>query len=89
MGVSTFAFPGLPARDVARLLADDHGVSVRAGRFCAHPLTRHLLGQMGLPVDGGLVRVSLGGSTSGWEVERLGHALRAIAAGRPAATLVE
>jgi selenocysteine lyase/cysteine desulfurase len=89
VGVSTFAFDGLPARDLARLLADGHGVSVRAGRFCAHPLTRHLLVQMGLPPEGGLVRVSLGGSTSGWEVERLGQALRAIAAERPAPTLVE
>ena len=51
------------------------------------PLTRHLLGQMGFPVDGGLVRVSFGGSTSGWEVERLGHALRTVAAGLPQATV--
>jgi selenocysteine lyase/cysteine desulfurase len=83
VGVTAFAFAGFPVRDLARLLADDHGVSVRAGRFCAHPLTRHLLGQMGLPVDGGLVRVSFGGSTNGWEVERLGQALRAVAADLP------
>ena len=51
------------------------GVAVRAGKFCAHPLVRHLRGSMGIEPDGGLVRVSLAGSTGLAEIARFTTAL--------------
>ncbi len=51
------------------------GVAIRAGKFCAHPLVRHLRGSMGIEPDGGLLRVSLAGSTGSHEIARFTTAL--------------
>jgi selenocysteine lyase/cysteine desulfurase len=54
---------------VADQLAFTHGVGVRAGQFCAHPLVRHLTGRVGVAACGetpGLLRASFGiGTTIG------------------------
>ncbi len=77
-------------RLVAARLAHEHGVGVRNGCFCAHPLLATLLG---LPADGieawatrrhdgfrpGLLRASLGCYSDIDDVERLAGALCAIA----------
>ena len=44
LAVATFTVAGRESRDVAELLARDHGVAVRSGLFCAHPFVSHLLG---------------------------------------------
>lgn len=65
VGVVTFTVPGHDAGLVAAYLAAEHGIGVRDGRFCAHPLLTHL------GASGGAVRASVGvGSTSEW-VDRL------------------
>ncbi|MET1037893.1 MAG: aminotransferase class V-fold PLP-dependent enzyme [Aeromicrobium sp.] len=65
IGVVTFRVRGIDPGLLATFLAAEHGVSVRDGRFCAHPL----LDRLGWG-DGG-VRASLGiGSRSG-DVDRL------------------
>ena len=51
------------------------GVAIRAGKFCAHPLVRHLRSSMGLEPEGGLLRVSLAGSTGMHEITRFATAL--------------
>lgn len=59
--------PGL----VAAYLSAEHGVGVRDGRFCAHPL----LARVG--VTGGAVRASVGVGTTAAVVDRLLDGLRA------------
>ncbi|QZN85249.1 aminotransferase class V-fold PLP-dependent enzyme [Cellulomonas sp. C5510] len=60
--------PGL----VAAYLSAEHGVGVRDGRFCAHPL----LARVG--VTGGAVRASVGVGTTAAVVDRLVDGLRAF-----------
>ncbi|MEU3553177.1 aminotransferase class V-fold PLP-dependent enzyme [Streptomyces fragilis] len=45
VGVVSFVVDGLDGADVAEHLAASHGIGVRAGLFCAHPLVRRLLGE--------------------------------------------
>ena len=44
VGVASFTLDGLEPREVSAQLADDYGIAVRSGLFCAHPLVAHLLG---------------------------------------------
>lgn len=75
VGVTTFTVSGYAPTLVTQVLADEYGVAVRDGRFCAHLLCDELLG------DGATaVRASLGWATT------LEHAQRLVAAVR---TLVE
>ena len=71
VGVVTFSVtdhdPGL----VAAYLSAEHGIGVRDGRFCAHPL----LARLGVPA--GAIRASVGVGTEGEAVERLLGAVRA------------
>jgi selenocysteine lyase/cysteine desulfurase len=71
VGVVTFSVtdhdPGL----VAAYLSAEHGIGVRDGRFCAHPL----LARLGVPA--GAIRASVGVGTDGEAVERLLDAVRA------------
>ncbi|MFC5676839.1 aminotransferase class V-fold PLP-dependent enzyme [Aeromicrobium endophyticum] len=75
VGVVTFRLretdPGL----LAAFLAAEHGVSVRDGRFCAHPL----LDRLGW--GAGAVRASIGIGTTGDDVDRLLAGLQAWVAG--------
>jgi cysteine desulfurase / selenocysteine lyase len=74
VGVFPFAVPGRDPHELAEALGAG-GVAIRAGKFCAHPLVRHLRGSMGLEPDGGLLRVSLAGSTGMREITRFATAL--------------
>ncbi len=78
VAVASFTVPGHRADLVAAYLSAEHGIGVRGGRFCAHPL----LERLGL-ADDGAVRVSIGLGTSGEDVDALldragaAHLLRA------------
>ncbi len=67
--------PGL----VAAYLSAEHGVGVRDGRFCAHPLLAHV------GVAGGAVRASVGVGTTDEAVDRLLAGLRAFVTAGPRA----
>jgi selenocysteine lyase/cysteine desulfurase len=70
VGVASFNVPGCGADLVAAYLSAEHGIGVRGGRFCAHPL----LARLGLD-DAGAVRASIGLGTSSDDVDALLHAL--------------
>jgi selenocysteine lyase/cysteine desulfurase len=78
VGIVSFTIDGRDSAQVARRLADEHGIGVRAGLFCAHPLTRHLL-DAHTAAPSTAIRASLGAGTSGEHVHRLVTAVRAIA----------
>lgn len=69
VGVVTFAVNDCDPGLVAAYLSAEHGIGVRDGRFCAHPLL-HRLG-----FDSGAIRASVGVGTTLAEVDRLIHAL--------------
>jgi len=73
VAVASFTVPGYRADLVAAYLSAEHGIGVRGGRFCAHPL----LDRLGL-ADDGAVRVSIGLGTSGEDVEALLNALERL-----------
>ncbi len=79
VGVVTFSVddhdPGL----VAAYLSAEHGIGVRDGRFCAHPLLRRL------GHAAGAIRASVGVGTAGEEVERLLAALETFVTDGPSA----
>ncbi len=80
VGVVTFTVTGYDPGLVAAYLSAEHGIGVRDGRFCAHPL----LGRLGF--DAGAVRASVGVGTSPEEVARLVGAVRALVTGGPRAS---
>ncbi|WP_445262896.1 aminotransferase class V-fold PLP-dependent enzyme [Pseudokineococcus sp. 1T1Z-3] len=80
IGVVTFTVDGVDPGLVAAYLSAEHGVGVRDGRFCAHPL----LARLGLP--GGAVRASVGVGTRAEDVDRLVAALKSLVADGPAWT---
>lgn len=69
VGVVTFTLADHDPMLVASVLAAEHAVALRAGRFCAHPLFERL----GLPA--GALRVAVGAGTSSDDVDRLLDAL--------------
>lgn len=69
VGIAGFAVRGHTAREVAEYLSAHHGIGVRDGKFCAHPL----LTRLGYPE--GAVRVSFGLGTSSDDIDRLLAAL--------------
>ena len=69
IGVVTFAVDGVPAELVAQYLSAEHGIGVRDGRFCAHPLLARL------NADATAVRASLGIGSCSDDVDRLVAAL--------------
>jgi len=95
VGVIPFSLAGLDHALVAAVLADEHGIGVRSGCFCAHPYVAHLLGlddaaaatwarRVGagaLRGAPGLVRLSLGGYSNRDDVDRAVAAIHAVAAG--------
>jgi len=80
VGIVSFVVAGRDSAEVAAVLANEHGIGVRDGLFCAHPLARRLLaeasarsGRTDLPPTA--LRASIGlGSTIG-DVDRLLDAL--------------
>jgi Aminotransferase class-V len=76
--VVSFSVAGFPAGRVAGYLSAEHGIGVRDGRFCAHPLLARL-------ADGeGAVRVSLGLGSHNDDIDRLINALTLLRAEGPA-----
>jgi selenocysteine lyase/cysteine desulfurase len=73
VGVVSFNVPGYRADLVAAYLSAEHGIGVRGGKFCAHPL----LARFGLS-HSGAVRTSIGLGTSSRDVDALLAALRQL-----------
>jgi len=96
-GLLTFNLAGVPYDLLAAVLSAEHGIGIRHGCFCAHPLMVRLLHVADDEVDRlltemraghherlpGAARMSLGlGSTSA-DIDALADALRSIAADGP------
>jgi selenocysteine lyase/cysteine desulfurase len=81
VALASFHLPGLDSAEIARLLAEEHAISVRAGAFCAHPLVRHLR-SLSRGTGGGAVRASLGIGSGIDDIEVLADALAALIAAR-------
>lgn len=80
--VVTFTVDGLDSQLVAAALSAEHGIGVRAGKFCAHLLVDALLERAG-DASGTAVRVSAGLATTAEHVERLVAAVQELAAQGP------
>ena len=74
VAVVGFTVADRPAGLVAAYLSAEHGIGVRDGRFCAHPLLARLCGGG----DGTAVRASIGLGTTPEHVDRLVAALRRL-----------
>jgi hypothetical protein len=83
--VVTFGVDGYPAALVAQYLSAEHGIGVRDGRFCAHPLLARFAAD-GVTADGAGVRASLGLGNRAEDVDRLLAALGSLRAHGPAWT---
>ncbi|RVW00788.1 aminotransferase class V-fold PLP-dependent enzyme [Rhodococcus xishaensis] len=75
VGIVTFTIDGFEPGQIAAYLSAEHGIGVRDGRFCAHPL----LNRIGRAE--GAVRASLGLGTGSEDVDRLVTAVRKLVAG--------
>jgi selenocysteine lyase/cysteine desulfurase len=75
VGIVAFAVAGMAASDVSAYLAAEHGIGVRDGLFCAHPLARRLLAEAseraGSPLGEYAVRASIGIGSTADHVDRL------------------
>ncbi|MEU4162402.1 aminotransferase class V-fold PLP-dependent enzyme [Actinoplanes sp. NPDC026670] len=82
VGIVSLALPGHDPAEVAQRLGREHGIGVRAGQFCAHPLVRRLAGgdRAGACGDGvtGLLRISFGLGSTEHDVDRAVTALAAV-----------
>ncbi|GAB2822462.1 aminotransferase class V-fold PLP-dependent enzyme [Actinocorallia aurea] len=76
VGIVSFTVDGHSAREVAEYLSDVHGIGVRDGKFCAHPLVAALTGA----TDTTAVRASFGLGTTEAHIDRLLAALTALTA---------
>jgi selenocysteine lyase/cysteine desulfurase len=97
LGIVAFNVRGYPHNQVAAVLSAEHGIGVRHGCFCAHPLVLHLLGvseeEAALVRDEiarghkgrvpGAVRASMGLSTTTDDVDALASALESLVADGP------
>jgi len=77
VGIVSFSVARYDCAAVAAYLSAEHGIGVRDGRFCAHPL----LARLGVPA--GAVRASLGVGSSLDDVDRLLDALWQLVARGP------
>ncbi|MFB9250028.1 aminotransferase class V-fold PLP-dependent enzyme [Sphaerisporangium melleum] len=89
VGIVSFVVDGWTAREVAEALSSEYGIGVRDGKFCAHPLVRHLISGIGRDGGGdcadgttGAVRASIGIGTTEEHVRRLVAALADLASRR-------
>ena len=84
VGIVSLALPAHDASVIADRLAREHGIGVRAGQFCAHPLSRRLAGTARAagcgPAAPGLLRASFGLGTTDSDVDRLVAALGELTA---------
>lgn len=77
VGVVSFTVTGADSGLIANYLSAEHGIGVRDGLFCAHPLLERLGG--GVPA----LRASVGLGSTAADVDALVDALRAFAAHGP------
>jgi selenocysteine lyase/cysteine desulfurase len=79
VGIVSFAMAGRDPSDVAAYLAREHGIGVRDGLFCAHPLARRLIGEAaaraGRALSPSALRASIGIGSTEEHVDRLITAL--------------
>ena len=80
--VVTFTVDGVESSLVSAALSAEHGIGVRDGKFCAHPLVDTLRADEEADVTSA-VRVSAGLATTGEHVERLLAAVASLAANGP------
>lgn len=82
VGIVSLALPGHDPAAVAQRLGREHGIGVRAGQFCAHPLVRRLTGSDRTSSCGdggsGLLRISFGLGSTVDDVDRLLAALAVV-----------
>ena len=79
VAVASFTLAGRSAGSVAAYLSAEHGIGVRDGRFCAHPLLARLCGKADGPDgDDTAVRASIGLGTTAEHVDRLVDALHRL-----------
>jgi selenocysteine lyase/cysteine desulfurase len=87
VGIVSFAVAGFGATQVSEYLAEHHGIGVRDGLFCAHPLARRLLREaserIGRPLGDSAVRASIGLGSTHDHVERLIGGVRELVATGP------
>jgi selenocysteine lyase/cysteine desulfurase len=79
VAVVSFTVDGLAPGLVAAYLSAEHGIAVRDGKFCAHPLVDRAAGADGTAGSAGAVRASFGLASTSEDVDRLVDALRALA----------
>ncbi len=103
LGVFSFNLEGHSYVEVASVLANEWGIGVRSGCFCAHQYVAYLLGISdedsaeardrlisGLPVDlPGMVRASVGLANTKDDIDRLIAGLKAIAGDNIRATYIK
>ncbi|CCQ14777.1 putative aminotransferase [Rhodococcus sp. AW25M09] len=77
VGIVTFTVAGRDPGEVAAYLSAEHGIGVRDGKFCAHPL----LARLGHAA--GAVRASIGLGSSSADVDRLIDALATLVESGP------
>ena len=77
LGIVSFTVDGVETRTVSTRLSAEFGIGVRDGLFCAHPFTRHLLGEARAMAPTA-VRASIGIGTTAEHVDRLAEGLRTI-----------
>jgi selenocysteine lyase/cysteine desulfurase len=79
VGIVSFAVAGHDSADLARWLSVEHGIGVREGLFCAHPLSRHLLADAGRRTGWSMpptaLRASVGAGTTVDHIDRLVEAV--------------
>jgi selenocysteine lyase/cysteine desulfurase len=80
VAVCTFVVDSHPAGLVAAYLSAEHGIGVRDGKFCAHPLLQRLV----RTDDGCAVRAGLGLGTTASDVDRLVDAVEWLVTDGPA-----
>ncbi|MDI1465800.1 aminotransferase class V-fold PLP-dependent enzyme [Catellatospora sp. KI3] len=83
IGVVSFAVQGRDSAEVAGYLAREHGIGVRDGLFCAHPLARRLLREAAdrnrwTAAPGTALRASIGLGTTEADIDALITALAAL-----------
>ena len=76
LSVAAFALDRISSGLLAAVLGAEHGIAVRSGRFCAHPLVDRIS-------DRPLVRVSTGVGSTLDDIHALGRTLRQIVATGP------
>jgi selenocysteine lyase/cysteine desulfurase len=81
VALASFHAPAVEAGEIARRLAEEHAISVRAGAFCAHPLVRHLRA-FSRGAGDGAVRASLGIGSGIDDIDALADALGSLLATR-------